>query len=350
VWGFGLYFLGFPPAQVAVGWAVGTLLAGAAQFLVQVPALWREGWRPRLEWALHDPALRSMLALMAPATVGLAAVQVNIFVSTIFASKEQGALVWLQLAFRLLYLPIGVFGVAVGTIATTGLSRRAAEGDMGGLVDTLGRSLRLLAFLTVPSTAGLMVLSVPIARLLFERGHFTPLDSARTGQALTLYSIGLVAYTGVKVLAPAFYALGRPRVPLLASAAAVGTNLAVIAALHPTMGFRAIALGTALGSIANALVLASVFQVRHGGLWRQVATSSVARMVVAAGVMAVAAWFSARALTSVIGTEGLAVKLATGLGPVAAGAIVYFAACAALRVPEVAELLAVLRRRRRTAA
>jgi putative peptidoglycan lipid II flippase len=104
---------------------------------------------------------------MTPATMGLAAVQVNIFVSTIFASHEPGAVSWLNYAFRILYLPIGVFGVALGTIATTGFARRAAEGDLDGMRETLRQSLRMLAFLTLPATVGLVVLGVPIIRLLF---------------------------------------------------------------------------------------------------------------------------------------------------------------------------------------
>src|SRR3954469_2913987 len=117
---------------------------------------------------------------MAPATVGLAAVQVNIFVSTVFASHEPGAVSWLQYAFRILYLPIGIFGVAVGTVATTGLARRVAVGDMEGLRETLSRSLSLVAFLTIPATVGLAVVAEPIVRLLFERGRFHEIDTRNT--------------------------------------------------------------------------------------------------------------------------------------------------------------------------
>ena len=254
---------------------------------MQVPSLRRLGWRFRPEWAPRDPGLLRMARLMAPATVGLAAVQVNIFVNSRFASHEPGAVSWLDYAFRLLYLPIGLFGVALGTIATAGLARRAAEGDMEGLRNTLRQSLSMLAYLTVPATVGLMVLGVPVVRLLYERGRFTPADTQATAAALFLYSLGLVGYTGVKVLAPAFYALGAPRVPLLASVLAVATNLAVILALNRGLGFRAIALGTALGSLVNAGLLVAVFERRVGGLFGHGLFRPVARMGVAAGGMAV---------------------------------------------------------------
>jgi len=339
-WAALLWALGFGPAQVAMGWAVGTLLGSAAQFLVQVPPLRKDGWRFRPEWAPGDPGIRAIAALMAPATVGLAAVQVNIFVSTVFASHEPGAVSWLQYAFRILYLPIGVFGVAVGTVATTGLARRAAVGDMEGLRETLGRSLSLVAFLTIPATVGLMVLGRPIVRLLFERGRFQAADTENTAAALALFSIGLVAFTGVKVLAPAFYALGRPRVPLLASASAVAANLAVIGLLHARLGYRAIALGVALGSLVNAAVLVGAFERGVGGLVTRPLAGRLLRMALAASLMAPAAWLSARVVESRVGTHGLAAQALAGLGPVAIGVAVYFTASFLLRLRE-AEALTV---------
>jgi putative peptidoglycan lipid II flippase len=346
VWGAMLWALGLDLFSVVVGWAVGTLLGGLAQFLIQVPPLWRAGWRFRPEWAPGDPGIRAIAGLMAPATIGLAAVEVNIFVSTIFASHEPGAVSWLTYAFRILYLPIGVFGVALGTIATTGLARRAAAGDMDGLRETLRQSLRMLAFLTLPATVGLMVLGLPIIRLLFERGRFGSHDTERTAAALTLYAVGLMAYAGVKVLAPAFYSLGRPRVPLLASASAVATNLVVILALHPRIGYRAVALGTSLGALVNATVLLVTFERRVGGLRGAGLASPLMRMAAAAAIMGPAAWAAAQLMERMAGTSGLAAQALTGLVPVASGALVYFGVARLLRIPEARSLIGALRRRR----
>jgi putative peptidoglycan lipid II flippase len=345
VWAVGLWAAGFGPATVALGWAVGTLLGGLAQFLVQVPGLVREGWRPRLEWAPGDPGIRRVAQLMGPATVGLAAVQINIFVSTRFASSDQGAIACLQYAFRVLYLPIGIFGVAVGTVVTTSLARRAAADDLAGMRNTLARALRLLAFLTLPATAGLLVLSTPIVRLLYQRGRFDAQATATTAAALAFYAVGLIAYTGVKVLAPAFYALGRPRVPLLASALAVLTNLVFLALCYRSLGFRAVALGTALGSLVNGAILAAAFERSAGGLVRGIATSATAKMVLASAVMAVPAWLAARALERAYGTSGLFAQLATGLGPVIVGGVVYLLASWLLRIPEAASVWGVVQRR-----
>lgn len=345
VWAAGLWWAGFAPAQVAMGWAVGTLVGGAAQFLVQVPALLREGWRFRLEWAPGDPDLRAVARLMAPATVGLAAVQVNIFVNTLFASFEPGAVSWLQYAFRILYLPIGIFGVAVGTVVTTGLAHRAAAGDLLGMRQAVDRALRLLAFLTVPATVGLVTLAVPIVRLLFQRGMFASSDTHQTADALVLFSVGLVAYTSVKVLAPAFYALGRARVPLMASAAAVAANLAFVLAFHRQLGFRAIALGTALASVVNFVVLVRAFERRVGSLRGEGLLGSVIRVVLASAGMAVVTWTSARVLERLVGTLGLTAQAVTALGPVLLGLAAYGALAWLLRIGELRELLGGVRSR-----
>jgi putative peptidoglycan lipid II flippase len=334
LWAGLLWALGLPIRMVVIGWAIGTLLGGLAQFLVQVPALHRTGWRPRPDWAPRDPGLLRIARLMAPATVGLAAVQVNIFVNSIFASHQPGAISWLDYAFRILYLPIGLFGVALGTIATAGLARRAADDDMDGLRRTLRQSLSMLAFLTIPATVGLMVLGGPVVRLLYERGRFAPSDTAATATALFLYSFGLVGYTGVKVLAPAFYALDAPRVPLVASGLAVLTNLAVVVTGFAHLGFRAVALGTALGSLLNALVLALTFERKLGGLLGHGLLRPILRMALAAAAMGALAWACNTGLERAVGTHGLRAQVVTGLVPVVVGVLVYALLTRALRVPE----------------
>jgi putative peptidoglycan lipid II flippase len=348
----GLWAMGLPPEQVVLGWALGTLLGGLAQFAVQVPSLRRSGWRFRPEWAPRDAGLRQIGRLMAPATMGLAAVQVNIFVNSWFASHHEGAVSWLDCAFRLLYLPIGLFGVALGTIATAGLARRAAEGDTEGLRLTLRQSLSLLAFVTVPATAGLVVLAAPIVRLIYEHGRFTSGDTEATATALALYSLGLVGYTGVKVLAPAFYALGRPRVPLVASASAVLTNLVVVIAAFRFFSFGAIALGTALGSLVNVGILLGAFERRVGGLFDRALLRGLARMVPAAAAMAAVSWGLAALLERRAGTQGLLAQMVTGLVPVLAGVAAYGLLSRALGIEEARGVFRAVARRlgRRTAA
>jgi putative peptidoglycan lipid II flippase len=345
VWAAGLWWGGYPATTVAVGWAVGVVVGGLAQLAIQVPALWRRGFRLRPRWAPRDPGIRHMLMLMGPATLGLAAVQINIFINSRFASWETGAVSWLQFGFRVLYLPIGVFGVALGTIATAGLARRAALGDLEGLRRTLREALRLLAFLTIPASVGLLVLREPIIRLIFERGAFTPADTVATAAALGFYSLGLVGYTGVKVLAPAFYALGQPRIPLLGSAAAVAANLLLVSSLHARFGFRAVALATAVASVVNGLVLLGAFEKRIGGLSGHGLLRAALTMSLAALPMAAVAWFAQQALDPLSRGGGL-LGVAAALAPIAAGALVYALAARLLRIEEMATILQALRRRR----
>jgi putative peptidoglycan lipid II flippase len=190
-----------------------------------------------------------------------------------------------------------------------------------------------------------MALGTQVVRLLYERGRFAPSDTAATATALFLYSFGLVGYTGVKVLAPAFYALDAPRVPLLASALAVMTNLVVVVAGFSHIGFRAVALGTALGSLLNAVVLALVFERRVGGLVGHGVLRPVVRMAVAAAAMGGVAWASALGLEQVFGTHGLRAQLVTGLGPVCVGVLVYVLLTRLLRVPEAEAVLGMVRSR-----
>ena len=338
-----LVVVGVKAEAAAIGWSVGTLLGGAAQLLVQVPALRRTGFSLLPRFAFGDPGLRRILRLMAPATIGLAATQTNVFVNTIFASQVEGGAAWLNYAFRLMQLPIGVFGVAVATIATTGLAKRAAEHDTEGMRTTLGAGLRLVAFLTVPSLIGLVALREPIVRLLFERGRFDATDTVNTGQAVLMYALGLYAYAAVKVVAPAFYALDKSRVPLYGSLAAVAVNLALNITLFPLLSFRGLALGTAAASTVNFTVLVYVFR-RSVGFQLRPLAGHLARVFLASIPCGAVAWAVTFGLDDLLG-RSLPAQLIAVFGGIGAGGLVYAAASRLLRVGEVDEVLGLVRRR-----
>ena len=190
-----------------------------------------------------------------------------------------------------------------------------------------------------------MVLARPVVRLLYERGRFGPEATEGTAAALMFYAVGLVAYTSVKVLAPAFYALGTPRSPLLASGLAVATNLSVNVALHGAYGFRAVALGTALGSIANAGLLVLMLERRVGGLVTREALGRLGRMAGAALAMGILLVPVSASLETRFGTRGLAAQGLTGLVPVVLGVVAYMVLARLLRIPEAVSLLDMVRRR-----
>ena len=345
--GLSLWALGWDAETVAIGWAAATLAGGAAQLFVQIPPLWRQGWRPRvsLDLALSDPDVRRVALLMLPAVAGLAAVQVNVFVNTIFATQEQGAAAWLNYAFRFLQLPIGVFGVAIATVSTTRYADAAADGDHARMGDQLGEGLRLVAFLTVPATVGLVLLGEPIIALIYQHGAFTARDTDATTAALHLYSIGLVAYAAVKVVAPAFYAMNQPRIPMMASIGAVAGNLALNVVLHPIYGYKVLALGTSLAATLNFAILYSSFHRNITPIPHRRVLGHLARVCLASAVMGAAVWAALAGLERLDLGPSLAARAARAFGPVLLGVAVYAAAARALHSEELAHYLRRLRRR-----
>ena len=342
-----LWLLGLDGTKVVIGWALATLLGGAAQLFIQIPALWRQGWRPRLglDLGLRDPDVRRVAKLMVPAIAGLAAVQVNVFVNTIFATQEAGAVAWLNYAFRFLQLPIGVFGVAIATVSTTRYADAAADGNPARMAQQLAEGLRLVAFLTVPATVGLVVLAEPIISLIYQHGRFGINDTYATVDALELYSLGLVAYAAVKVVAPGFYAAGLTRIPMIASISAVAGNLALNLTLHPIFGYRVLALGTALAATLNFAILYGAFQRRIAPVGHRALAGHLARVSAAAAIMGAAAWGTHAGLAAVLDPRDLISRFALALIPVLVGVAVYVLGARALRIPELEHYLRRLRRR-----
>lgn len=346
-----LYFAGVGGENVAIGWAIATIAGGLAQAGIQLPALWRRGFRPRFsaDPFLRNEEVRKVALLMAPAVVGAAAVQLNIIINTWFASQEPGAVSWLNYGFRFLQLPIGVFGVAIATVATTRFADAAAGKndviDKEKMTQHAFESLKLVIFLTVPSTAGLLLLGEPIIGLIFERGRFTHSDTIATTLALQYYAIGLTAYASVKIVAPAFYAIGKVKIPLLASVCAVATNIAINFTLHPIYGFKILAFGTAAAAIINIAILLVSFQ-RHIGSpkWKALLPYAF-KIAVATIIMGAVVWTTLNSMQVHISSAPLLNKLALALVPIILGIGVFFASCLVLRVPEATGLLRRLRRR-----
>jgi len=239
-----------------VGMAFGTLIGGLLQLGIQVPALLKTGFRYKPSLNLSDPGLHQVLKLMIPATIGLSATQINLFVNTNFASScAEGSVSWLYYAFRLVQLPIGVFGVALSIAMLPVLAKQAAKKSFAEMKDTVVSSLTMVFALCIPATAGLIILSEPIIRLIYEHGAFTPEDTLATAQTLSLYAIGLFAYSANKILVPAFYALDKTRFPVIASFLSVGLNIIVITLTIDYFQHLAIALSTSCTMLFNFLFL-----------------------------------------------------------------------------------------------
>ncbi len=197
-----------------VGMAIGVLVGGFLQLWVQRPSLRREGFRYRPVLDFTDPGLVRVGKLMLPAVIGLAAVEVNIFINTFFAAScAEGSVSWLNYAFRIMMFPIGLVGVSLSIATMPVVSRYAAQGDIQGLRQAYVSSTILSFVFSIPATVGLIVLAEPIIRVIYQHGRFTAADTAQTAGALALYAIGLFAYAAQKIVVPVFYSLNKTRYP-----------------------------------------------------------------------------------------------------------------------------------------
>jgi putative peptidoglycan lipid II flippase len=320
--------------------AIGTLVGGVGQVLVQWPVLWREGFRYRPMIDFRDPGLREVLTLMGPGTMGLAAVQINVLINTMLATSQGvGAVSCLNFAFRVMYLPIGLFGLSIATAAIPSLSRDAARNDRDGMRSTLSSALRMMLMLTVPATLGLMVLATPIVALLFEHGSFTAGATAGTAAALLFYAPGLVGYSAVKLAVPTFYALHDSRTPVAVGAVSVVFNVALNLLLVRWLGFRGLALGTAASALFNASVLLWLLRRKLGGIDGRRVSLAFAKVAVAAAVMAAAAWSGERWLEGLAPGSTFVVKLIRVAASIGIGMGALALAARALRIAEFDEAL-----------
>jgi len=342
--GLGLgYFLGpYFGFGLIEGMAMGVVFGGAFQLLAQIPSLRREGFRfrPRINWS--DPGLRRIIAMMGPAVIGAAAVQINVMVNTNFASRIEdplrgpdGPVSWLGYAFRFMQLPLGVFGVAIASATLPSISRSAATGKIQEFRRTLSRSLGMVFLLTVPSSIGLTVLGSTLIAAIYEGGRFEPYDTQQTARALTCYAIGLAGYAAMKVLVPAFYAVGDSRTPMTVSLISIGVNLAaVLLLLHYTdLGHAGLALSTSVVALSGFVVLFWILRNRIGGIYGRDLTSSLIRVIFASATMGVAvSYLNEWTHTVAAGLPGTnLIELAVC---VPAGVALFYALCRLMKVPE----------------
>ena len=228
-----------------VGLAIGTLLGGVAQVALQWPALVKEGFRFRPQFGFSDPRFREIVRLMIPGTLGLAAAQVNQLVNVYLATSEgEGAVTYLGFAFRLMYLPIGLFGVSIATAAIPGITRHAAADDMEGVRNDVSQALRMMLMLNMPATFGLIVLAGPIVELLVEYRNVNAHNTAGIAAALMGYAPGLVGYSAVKIASPTFYALKDSRTPVTIGMICIALNVALnLLLVRTSLSYAGLALG-----------------------------------------------------------------------------------------------------------
>jgi putative peptidoglycan lipid II flippase len=321
--------------RAIVGMAIGTLIGGGLQFLIQVPSLYRVGFHYKPIISFTDPGVRKVISLMGPAVIGAAAVQVNVFVNNNFASYlENGAVSWLNYAFRLMYFPIGVFGVAIGTATLPSISRAAARSDLDEFRRTLASSLGLVFFLCIPSACGLAILSEPIIGMIYEHGQFSSFDTRQTAAALSFYAVGLAGYAAIRVLAPAFYALDDARTPMRISLLSIATNYTLNWLLVSRFGHRGLALSTSGVALLNFALLFLLMRRKIHRVEGRRILRSLLKITLASAIMSVVCWFTYGQLVAAIGQARLIHQIINALAPITVGAVVFLAVCKLLKVAE----------------
>jgi putative peptidoglycan lipid II flippase len=337
----------FGPRSV-IGLAIGTLIGGALQLLVQLPSLRRVGYLFRPDFAWRDAGIRDILRLMGPSVIAASTTQVNVLVNSMFASTlGDGPIFWLGIAFRLMQLPLGLFGVALGTVTLPLLARLAASGDLATFRRELARGMRLAFILTIPATLGLMLLAEPIISVLYQHGRFTAHDAAEAAGALRFYAIGLAGYAALKVLVNAFYALDRRRTPMLVGFLAVGVNLLLnwIFTFRLGWGHRGLAFSTGCIATLNFLVLYVLMRRQLGALHTQRMVATLTRTLLAALLLAAVCWLGAHGWLADWAHMRFLPKLGGLLATILLAAAVFFGAALLLRIEDVDELAAAVRRR-----
>src|ERR1700681_93110 len=255
--------------RALLGLGLATVLGGALQLAVQLPSLARLGYRFRPDVRWRDAGVKAILLLMGPSVIAASTTQFNVLVNSMFASTlGDGPIFWLSIAFRLMQLPLGLFGVALGTVTLPLLSRLVVAGHIDGFRAELARAMRLALLLTIPSTVGLMMLAEPIISVLYQHGRFDAYEAAQAAGALRFYALGLAGYAALKVLVNAFYALDRRKTPMFVSFLAVGPNLLFnwIFSFQLHWGHLGLAFSTGCVATCNFLVLYVLMVRQLGGL------------------------------------------------------------------------------------
>ena len=331
------------PAIMAI--ALGTLLGGIGQIALQWPSLRREGFRYRPILDFRDPDLRQILRMMLPGTLGVAAVNINVLVNTWLATGDPGAVSWLGYAFRLMYLPIGIFGVSIATAALPEVSRHAVGDDLAAIRRTVSHALRLMLMLNIPAMVGLIVLADPIVALLYERGKFQPSDTAATAAALVFYAPGLLGYSIVKIASPTFYSLRDSRTPVTVSMISVAVNLVLNLMLVRVLGYRGLALGTAVAALFNATALLWLLRGRLSGLDGRSLALGLAKISAASAIMALAAIATSDWLAGVLPGGGELVKAVRVFTTIGLSVLVLVICARLLRIEEFNEAIRRIARR-----
>jgi putative peptidoglycan lipid II flippase len=275
-------------SEPIVGVAIGVIIGGILQVLLQIPWILQKGFSLRPLWMPGHPAVKRIGLLMVPAIFGSAIYQVNQFIGTLLASfLTQGSISWLYYADRIVEFPLGVFAIAISTAALPSLAKQVAGKDLSEFRETLGHSLRLVFFITTPATVGMIILRVPIIEVFFQRGAFDHLTTLMTAQALLFYSLGLWAFSASRVMLSAFYAFQDTKTPVQVATITMIANVLLSLLLMGPLRHGGLALALSLSSTVQLLLLIFILRARGDLLDLKSMVSSAGKSLAASAVMGI---------------------------------------------------------------
>jgi putative peptidoglycan lipid II flippase len=338
------WFFGEPEISLALG----VLIGGMLQMVVQLPWLWKQGMRFTFGISFSHPGIRRVGKLMLPGIVGISVAQINFFVDTVFATQPflpVGSLVSLQFADRVMELVLGGYAIAVGTAILPMMSRHVAEKKPEELKRTLAFSLRIVSFITVPAMVGLILLRQPIIQVLFQHGRFDASSTQLTAWALWLYSIGLPWFAATKILVPAFYSTQDTKTPVRVAVIAMVANVILNFLFIKPLQNGGPALATSLAGVLNFVLLYRIFSKRYGDVGGRAVLEAVGRIIVASAGMGLVTWGLLHWIPFVSGQPlWWRAGLLTFLLTVSTG--VYFALAWVLHCEELSDIYGIARRKK----
>ncbi len=326
------------------GLAYGAMAGYAGQFLVQLPVMYRWGFRYRPDLAFFHPGVRRVFQLMAPVLVASLVPPLMVLVERGLASKLTiGSISALNYAFRLMQLPLGLFVMAVAVPLFPALSSLAAQKDFTRLKEMLIKGVSVLALIMVPASAGLLALDEPIVRLLFQRGAFAAKDTVPTAYALAFYALALLPLAVRDIFRRGFYALQDTLTPVIITIAAFLLNIGLDLLLVRPLGIGGLALGAALSVLAEAAVLYRLLDGKLAGLPGRPLPGLLLKLVAAAVVMGVCTSFCSDLIGMKIDLSALRGRMLQVGCSITLGLLVYILAVIGLKVEEIREGLRMVR-------
>lgn len=306
--------------------AVGVLIGGVVQLILQLPVLWRKGYPIRFRFTLGDGKVKRIGLLMVPATLGVGVYYLNITVGAILASLlPQGSVSYLYYAQRLFEFPQGVFTVSVAQAVLPAMSRQAACNDVEGMKDSFNFGVRMTLFVTIPALVGLMVCAEPLMSLIFMGGAFSFVEAQEAARALLFYSLGLSFVALVRVVAPAFYALKDTRTPVITAFISFVLNLIFSLALMGPLRHGGLALASSLSALVNMCLLFWLFRRKVGPIGGSRIIKTGAFALVASAPMGLCCWYLLKLVDWSQGghklEKSVGMTLAIGVGLVLYGSV-----------------------------